>query len=346
MMHARRVTLWGCSAAAVAAAVVGCGGGDPEPAAAAAASAAAAADARRTALADVPLTQRIAAATKTANSGTNACSAVAPFYWEIGGRNNALASGSRSGSGNGYTAGTNMNLASASKWIYSSYYLQRQAGVLTDTDLKFLQLRSGYASFSVCYPYQTVRGCLNYADNGAYDPALDGLFAYDGGHMQKHAVASGLGAMDRQALTAEVLAQLGQGLSLQYGVPALAGGGYGNARGYAEMLRRIIRGDLLMGQWLGSHAICTNPLVCPTQAARSPNPDNENWHYSVGHWVEDDPVAGDGAFSSPGSKGFYPWIDARKQFYGLVAREAEYGYFPSVSCGRLIRKAWMTGTAQ
>lgn len=325
------------------AALASCGGGDVAPQGPAEPSSS---DMRRTAQADVPLTLRIAAATRTANSPSNACSAIAPFYWEIGGRQNPLASGSRPGNGVSYTAGTRMNLASASKWIYSTYYLQRQAGVLTDTDLRHLQLRSGYTHFTVCYPYQTVRGCLNYADNAVYEPGHDGLFVYDGGHMQKHAVSSGLGTMDRKALTDEVLAQLGAGLPLQYGVPALAGGGYGTPRGYAEMMRRIMRDELAMGERLGTNAICTNPLTCPDQALRSPNPDNENWHYSVGHWVEDDPVVGDGAYSSPGSKGFYPWIAADKQFYGLVAREAEFGYFPSVSCGRLIRKAWMTGAEQ
>ncbi len=326
-------------AAGVSALVVGCGGGDSSGATDISAQ-------RTVAQAEVPLAVRKAAATRTANSTTNACANIAPFYWEVGGRNGALVSGSRTGAGAAYTAGSGMNLASASKWIYSAYTLQRQAGVLSETDLKHLQLRSGYTHFGVCYPYQTVRGCLNYADNNLYEPAHDGLFVYDGGHMQKHAVMSGLGTQDRRELTDEVMAQIGPGLPLQYGVPALAGGGYGTPRGYAEFLRRMMRDELVMGSWLGSHPICTNPSVCPDQAVRSPNPDSESWHYSVGHWIEDDPVVGDGAYSSPGSKGFYPWIDAGKQFYGLVAREAEFGYFPSVSCGRLIRTAWMSGTTQ
>jgi len=38
--------------------------------------------------------QRITAAATTAQSGSNACAAIQPFYWEIGNRNSALASGS------------------------------------------------------------------------------------------------------------------------------------------------------------------------------------------------------------------------------------------------------------
>jgi len=57
-------------------------------------------------------------------------------------------------------------------------------------------------------------------------------------------------------------------------------------------------------------------------------------------------VVGDGAFSSPGAFGFYPWIDRTKTSYGVVARNEMGGALTSVFCGRLIRKAWVTGTPQ
>ncbi len=76
-------------------------------------------------------------------------------------------------------------------------------------------------------------------------------------------------------------------------------------------------------------------------------PASESWHYSIGHWVEDDRVVGDGAFSSAGAFGFYPRIDAGKASYGIVARSSGAGSgFESASCGRLIRKAWATAVAQ
>ena len=71
-----------------------------------------------------------------------------------------------------------------------------------------------------------------------------------------------------------------------------------------------------------------------------------SWHYSIGQWVEDDPVSGDGAFSSPGAFGFYPWVDAGKSWYGIVARSVTNGYYESAQCGGLICKAWLTGVAQ
>jgi hypothetical protein len=79
----------------------------------------------------------------------------------------------------------------------------------------------------------------------------------------------------------------------------------------------------------------------------------KSWHYAIAHWVEDDPTVGDGAFSSPGAFGFYPWIDAGKTTYGVLARHANVslsGNDPvaveSVVCGRAIRKAWFTSVAQ
>jgi len=97
---------------------------------------------------------------------------------------------------------------------------------------------------------------------------------------------------------------------------------------------------------LGTHAVCTNPATCPT-ALNTPSPANESWHYSVGHWVEDDPVVGAGAFSSAGAFGFYPWIDAGKARYGILARSSGTGSgFESVMCVRLIRKAYATAVVQ
>ena len=57
-------------------------------------------------------------------------------------------------------------------------------------------------------------------------------------------------------------------------------------------------------------------------------------------------MAGDGAFSSPGTFGFYPWIDPGKTYCGVLARVAQNGAFPSAQCGGLIRTVQITGTAR
>jgi len=140
---------------------------------------------------------------------------------------------------------------------------------------------------------------------------------------------------------------LGTDIPIAFARPQLAGGALMSADGYGRMLRKIITGQLQMGSLLGSGKVCTNPLTCGTDQARlTPTPPEESWSYSVGHWVEDDPVTGDGAFSSAGAFGFYPWIDASRTWYGVVSRQVPEGWPVSVACGQLIRQAWVSGVAR
>jgi hypothetical protein len=100
-----------------------------------------------------------------------------------------------------------------------------------------------------------------------------------------------------------------------------------------------------MNDALGTSPVCTLPSsTC--NAVYTPFQE-EAWSYSIGHWVEDNPLTnGDGAFSSTGSNGFYPWIDATKSYYGIISRFSTGGSYPSVQCGRLIRAAFITGVQQ
>lgn len=140
-------------------------------------------------------------------------------------------------------------------------------------------------------------------------------------------------------------AQLGSEIAVAYSQPQLAGGVVTTPDAYAVFLRKVLNGTLQMRDALGTHAVCTNPATC-TQALNAPVPAALSWHYSIGHWVEDDPATGDGAFSSAGSFGFYPWIDASKTWYGIVARVDQSGSgFNSFQCGQLIRSAWVQGVA-
>ena len=294
-----------------------------------------------------PNQQRIAAATATATSSTNACAPIRPFYWEIGDRSAALASGSLSSAASAttYDGASMMSIASASKWLYASYVVEKRGGALTVDDYRFLNFESGYTSFTTCDQRQTVAECEATGSNGAYTPGSDGKFFYNGGHMERHAVLSGLGALNNAGLATELKSQLGADVGLLYTQPQLAGGVFTSPAAYALVLRKMLGGQLQMGTALGSHAVCTNPRSCTT-AMSAPIPPSESWHYSIGHWVEDDPSVGDGAFSSAGLFGFYPWIDASRTYYGIVARVAPAGALDSVDCGRIIRKAWLTGVAQ
>ena len=287
--------------------------------------------------------QRAAAARSTAERNAS-CKAVQPFYWSIGDAHGVLADASVGR--RAPTATTQMPIASASKLVYAAFIAQQRHGELTDEDVRFLTFTSGYTHFRSCRRGQTIAACDAMRGNGEHDPADDGRFFYDGGHMEQHAVRDGLGALDDAGLARTINEALGT--SFRYLQPQLAGGISTSAADYGEFLRRIVDGQLQMKSLLGTHEVCTNPRTCAT-AAESPF-TQADVHYSIGHWVEDDPH-GDGAFSSAGAFGFYPWIARDKTTWGVVARfqltlDGAKAGAASMLCGREIRGAWMDGEAR
>jgi hypothetical protein len=311
----------------------------------------------------ISLLLRTDAATTTATSNS-ACTSLTPFYWEIGDANGLLASGTSGASAPAATSP--MSIASASKWIFSTYVVEKQGGALP-ADIPYLNFQSGYTNFDKCSPGSTVSSCLSEAGanggtNGDYVSGTANYFYYNGGHMQELANNIGLGADNNAALANDIKAIIGTNVALAYIQPQLAGGVYTTPANYAQFLRNMLGGQYShMLNLLGSNAVCThaNSSDCPTaiysplnQSAPGVSPNDvydEAWHYSLGHWVEDDPTHGDGAFSSAGAFGFYPWIDQSKTYYGILARfdatHASAGV-ASAFCGRLIRKGWELGQAQ
>src|SRR5262249_9223194 len=149
--------------------------------------------------ADITPQQRAAAARQTAETSA-ACVAAQPFYWEVGDAKEAIASG-KAGA-NAPNPDTSMSIASASKWIYGAFVAGRRQGRLTAEDIGFLHFQSGYTRFHICRASQTVADCQQSLINGRgrQDPATEGRFAYNGGHMQQHAVLMGLGGLDSDGL--------------------------------------------------------------------------------------------------------------------------------------------------
>ncbi len=312
-----------------------------------------------------------AAVTQTA-TGNARCTAIQPFYWEIGNGAAALASGSSTAAGGtAVTAATRWPIASASKWIYGMYVVQRRGGAanLTADDIRFLNFTSGYTymdtstSSATCTAppsgANSINHCLTLPSStpgktfADHDPATDGLFDYNSGHEENHAgfFQPEINDLDTAELGPAIVAGLGVGgVSLEYFQPLLAGGIAARASDYALLLRAVVGGQLHMRDALGTHAVCAWAIGPGCDAVHSPAVTVQ-WHYAMAHWVEDDPQDGDGAYSSPGAFGFYPWIDARKRYYGVISRFAlangdiQQG-LASAQCGSALRAAWETGVVQ
>ncbi len=287
----------------------------------------------------------LAAKATADNNPMCADSKLGSYYWEIGDANGVLASGTVGSSAPDRS--TPLWIYSASKWLYAANVVQKRG--VNSADVPFLNFTSGYSNFGnlpVCLLGDTVGDCLVGRDG--LDAASVGHFKYDSGHMQHHAAnVMGLGSADNADLAADLNATVGD-FGFSYTVPQLAAGVVATSSGYAGFLQKMLRGELALGAALGTRKVCANPATPGCDALSAPNTDaGEALNYGLGHWIEDDPVLGDHAFSSPGGGGFYPWIDSTKTYYGLVAREraaeGDAG-FNSLQCGRLIRQAWRTST--
>lgn len=299
------------------------------------------------------LDQRRAAADVVAATHAD-CAAAQPFHWSVGDAGGRLAEGSQ-GAG-APAADTVMPIASASKWLYAAYAAEMRQGQPTAEDITLMNFTSGWTGFDGCLRGQTVAQCQSYQGllvrNGEFETGHVGRFFYSGGHMQKHAVLMGLGDDDTTALAQHVGGVIDA--KLVYTQAQLAGGASTSAAEYGRFLQRVAAGRLQITSLLGRHAVCTNPDTCSTAIA-SPVSGSLSWHYGLGHWVEDDPTHGDGSFSSAGAFGFYPWVDAQRTWWGIVARHKSGGSNSeasdqkpareSAACGLRIRTAWMTGRA-
>lgn len=289
--------------------------------------------------------QRTQAVNQTIASARE-CRKLGDFYWEIGDAQHAVASGSV---GARFTADRTIRIASASKWVFGSYVLEKIGRNVEpgDDQIRALEMLSGYTSlkFGACVFSRTVEDCFRHRGNDEFTSSAVGKFSYNGAHDQKLAVDLGLGGLTSAQFGEEIGKYLGRDLDIGFNTPQPAGGMKASPGAYGKFLRKILSGELRMGKYLGSHPVCTLPGRC-AEAIESPVPSA--WHYSLNHWIEDDPESGDGSFSSPGAFGFYPWISADRRWYGILARESyqPLAYRESVYCGAKLRKAWLTGAAQ
>ncbi|MCP5432883.1 MAG: hypothetical protein H6923_06400 [Alphaproteobacteria bacterium] len=286
-----------------------------------------------------------------------ACDDARPFYWEIGGVSGSpIVSGQVGGTTYGRT--TTVGIASASKFIFGAYVVERYGGIPGGASgaemVKALNMKSGYTSFNpvLCVLTTKVSTCFTIGSNDVYDSDADGEFVYGGGHAQYISADSGLlnlGNKTKTTLMTEINSQLGLGSSFAFNTPGLAGGMEANAADYAAFLQNVMNGTYELSNYLGYGAVATTPCAEGLEGC-SPFGDVDV-HYSLHHWVEDDSGGelpngadlnpGDGSFSSAGANGFYPWISADQAYYGIISRQATGGALDSVVCGRAIREAFL-----
>jgi CubicO group peptidase (beta-lactamase class C family) len=292
------------------------------------------------------------AAVTTANSAP-ACTSLGDFYWEVGTGTAKLFGFSR---GSTVTAATELPLASASKWLYASAYVQSKGYAnLTAAEKKRLNFTSGFLERGdiACGDVgTTVSECYGpaYKDVG-YRILQDGNFFYDGGHMQKLALED-IGSRQGTGLLSVVdwlNNQLGTSLPENANAVAVAGGFRGSAADYRVFLQKLLTNQYGMSFRLTADTVpayAGGPGVSYT-----PWSGGQQAYYGLGHWVERESVGGVWqvtGHSSPGAFGFYPWVDAGKEQYMLLARARNTSGEGELSrvCAHKLHKAYTTGTPQ
>jgi hypothetical protein len=290
------------------------------------------------------------------------CEKARPFYWEVGGSvGDPIASG-RVGKEAPRRADA-LPIASASKWVLGAYILERFGGLPADPRfIELARMRAGYDKFNpmLCVTSKSVSDCMEVGANAHVSKELVGSFNYNGGHSQYMAAEKtllGLGTHDSEALTVEFREKLRLGPSFRYRWPVLGMGIEANAADYATFLQRLIpnsSGGYAMRNYLTDGA---ETLPCSPVSPRCSPMGNTKWRYAFHYWAETNEaqgtlpggaavLPGDGAYSSPGIFGFYPWIRRGPRgdwFYGIISRMGgPEGYKASVVCGQAIRSAFFS----
>lgn len=280
-------------------------------------------------------------------AGSSSCAELGDFYWEMGDANGVLTKGQV---GRRFDATSVVNLASASKWPFATYLVQK-FGSPTSSQIQALTMRSGYVNMNdaICTVQLNINGCFNAPSpllplNSRVSSESVDHFYYNSGNFQKAAVDAGLGNMTVLGLSNDMRKTLGISSGLNYLYPGVASGLYMSANAYSSMLRKIMSNQLAMGAMLEIGRTCTLEETCATS---SRSPVIYDWDYGLGHWIERGAGGDDEAYSSIGFNGFYPWITTDMQYYGVISLEKSTGIAQeAIDCGRLVRKAWLTGIVQ
>ncbi|RKH46127.1 hypothetical protein D7X12_06145 [Corallococcus sicarius] len=281
------------------------------------------------------------------------CTPLGNFYWELGNGAGPLHGLTR---GSGVSATTVMPIASASKWLYAGAYVQAKGYAnLTPDEKKRLNFTSGYIDehSNLCGDAgTTVSDCYGPAyKNVSYRPLQNGRFFYNGGHMQKLALDD-IGARSGTGLVSVMdwlNNRLGTTLPESDSDVATAGGFTGSAAHYRVFLMKLLNNQYELSSRLTVDSVPAwegGPNVSSTPWTGGPA------YYGLGHWIEGETVNGVWTVtghSSPGAFGFYPWVNAARTQYMLLARHRQFGGGEgekSRVCAQAIRKAYESGVPQ
>ena len=294
-----------------------------------------------------------AVAASAAADGPN-CSGLS-FYWEIGTSDGDFRGGQRIARfGKPVFRHSQGPVASASKWLYATYAIERSGGALDPVhDEPMLNFTSGYDELKACGSRATVEDC-GHSQRAPLNPASQGRFSYSPAHMQHHAATDQLRSLGTSKLTATALGpaigstlgilpntrvpnpvkerlQPTISIGLKYSGPVLGSDAAIDAGTYAVVLQRILSGSVKMRNYLGSNPICASDAVdshgrylCSSDGGFTPN---------VGYVppIPAELVFGSSAHGTPWQYSVGHWIESD----GTYSAAGAFGFYPWIDKDKL-----------
>lgn len=243
------------------------------------------------------------------------CVALGDFIWEVGDAQKIITR-DFSLRGKPPSPETWVPLRDVSSFVFATYLLERNKGVLDQSQIDALSMRSGFNApmSESCDIATSVESCYGRL---AATRGEKGTFYYGPGHLQKLAMDLDLGTFRDGDMRDEFGSYLGNYTRFQFQTMRMLDGLRMTPDNLSKLLRSIVAGDLYMYEHLGENAVCLDPAVCKdSKVLYAPAPRTRD--YSLGHWVEKNRSGAVQAYSAAGVSGIYVWISADKKYYGYV----------------------------
>lgn len=277
------------------------------------------------------------------------CLALGDFIWEVGDAQKIITR-DFSLRGTPPSPETWVPLDDVSAFVFATYLLERNKGVLDEQQIDALTMRSGFNApmSESCTIATSVESCYGRL---AVPRGEKGTFYYGPGHLQKLAMDLDLGTFRDGDMRDEYGSYIGNYTRFQFQTMRMLDGLRMTPDNLSKLLRSIVSGDLYMYEHLGENAVCLDPALCKdTKVLHAPAPRTRD--YSLGHWVEKSRDGKIQAYSAAGASGIYVWISADKKYYGYVIPKEDSAKgsqgartMGGIGCGQVMMRIVSNATA-
>lgn len=220
---------------------------------------------------------------------------------------------------------------------------------------QLVSMTAGFRGEPACMidPNTTLDACVRIIYDNFHQDSPGTVFYYSSTHM--HVAALMVTLATEESFAASFRRTIGEPLGMTEQTtfalastanPWPAGGGVSSPQDYVRFQRALLTGEILPTT---RERMFADRTAAPVSILFSPISPlalgvNAEWHYGLGVWLEcsnttwTDNCLAEQIYSSGGGWGWFPWIDEKNGYYGLVARfDPATGAAPSVELALELR---------